>query len=152
MNLIERCVPLLVEKLEATIKNPGLTVEDQTAVADSQGLMCGALLIATQRLRGPGGSTKLCTASRMYLITSCLLLLFFLTFSSIGIIAYADRMMQCYHLVLCQGRSASVSEEVLMAIGSIADALESGFRKYVEAVMPYLITGLRSWEQYQVSN
>jgi len=120
VGLVSKCVPVLIDKLQNSLQNPGLTAEDQAIAADTQGLICGALQIATQRLKG------------------------------VGVAPFADRMMQCFQHVLNQGRSASVSEEVLMAIGSLADALEQDFVKYIESTMPFLIYGLRSHDQYQV--
>jgi len=122
INIVERCVPLLIERLESTVNNPGLTADDHAANAESQGLLSGALSIATQRLKAP------------------------------GIVQHADRMMTCYLQILNQGggKSASVSEEVIMAIGTLADVLEGEFLKYVEAVMPILFAGLQAWDQYQV--
>jgi len=46
--------------------------------------------------------------------------------------------------------AGSVHEEALMAVGALADAMESEFVKYLPHVKDFVLLGLRNWEQYEV--
>lgn len=61
----------------------------------------------------------------------------------------SDVLMQNLLQVL-QARNATAHEEAFLAIGSLADSLEQGFEKYVNVLHPYLMTGLRNFEAFQV--
>jgi importin subunit beta-1 len=62
---------------------------------------------------------------------------------------YADQMMQLF-LSVFNTKSASVHEEALMAVGAIANAVESGFENYMAHFGPFLKVGLRNYEEHQV--
>jgi len=57
--------------------------------------------------------------------------------------------MKCF-LGVFQCQSASVHEEAMLAIGSLADAIGKDFGKYVQAFVPYLEVGLKNFQEYQV--
>lgn len=62
---------------------------------------------------------------------------------------WADRMMTLF-LRVFSSKNASVHEEALMAIGALANAVESDFERYMAHFKPFLIQGLRNYEEYQV--
>jgi len=66
-----------------------------------------------------------------------------------GIKAWADRMMTLF-LRVFSSKNASVHEEALMAIGAIANAVESDFEKYMTHFRPFLVPGLKNYEEHQV--
>jgi importin subunit beta-1 len=60
----------------------------------------------------------------------------------------SDRVMAILLQVLAQ--ATNCQEEVFLAVGAIATTLEEDFTKYVSALMPYLITGLRSVQAHSL--
>ncbi|CAM9580768.1 unnamed protein product [Ascophyllum nodosum] len=64
-------------------------------------------------------------------------------------IPYADRIMNILMEVF-KNRQAVAQEEAFMAVSALADQMEKGFIKYMEAFMPVLIQGLSNNEDYQV--
>ena len=62
---------------------------------------------------------------------------------------YCDSIMTNLLQVL-QTKNATCHEEALSATASIASILEGGFTKYMQALQPYLMNGLRNFEAYQV--
>ena len=66
-----------------------------------------------------------------------------------GLVSYADELMKCF-LGVFQCQSASVHEEAMLAIGSLADAIGKDFAKYMPAFLPYLDVGLKNFREYQV--
>jgi importin subunit beta-1 len=62
---------------------------------------------------------------------------------------YADRMMTLY-LRLFELQSATVQEEVLMAVGALANAVEADFARYMPAFGKWLELALRNWEEHAV--
>eukprot|EP01116_Phalansterium_solitarium_P013533 TRINITY_DN30919_c0_g1_i1.p1 TRINITY_DN30919_c0_g1~~TRINITY_DN30919_c0_g1_i1.p1 ORF type:complete len:857 (-),score=244.06 TRINITY_DN30919_c0_g1_i1:643-3213(-) len=61
----------------------------------------------------------------------------------------ADRAMTLF-LQVFQQKSASVHEEALMAVGALADAVGTDFEKYMQFFRPFLLMGLRNYEEHQV--
>lgn len=61
----------------------------------------------------------------------------------------ADRMMLLF-LQLFNEKNANVHEEALMAVGAIVNAVESNFEKYMPHFKPFLIAGLRNYEEFQI--
>jgi len=148
MKLIVQLVPLLLERLESSVQKSshatGQSEEEKEEAAELHGLLCGSLQTCTQRLMRS------------------------------GTLDFADRMMLAYISVMSLGSSGgsaqtnsaldssaapgarsgaltgSVHEEALMAVGALADAMEADFIKYLPHVAPFVILGLRNWEQYQV--
>jgi len=62
---------------------------------------------------------------------------------------WADQMMHLY-LQVFHARSASVHEEALMAVGAVANAVEADFEKYMAHFRPFLLVGLKNYEEHQV--
>lgn len=62
---------------------------------------------------------------------------------------YTDSVMTMLLMVL-QAQNASCHEEVFSAISAIADLLEEDFANYMQALKPFLVTGLRSFESYRL--
>jgi len=61
----------------------------------------------------------------------------------------SDLIMQNL-LQILQVRNATAHEEAFLAIGALADNLEEAFEKYVGALHPFLMMGLRNFEAFQV--
>lgn len=122
LQMLSRNTAVLLDRLDATFvaQANAVSVDESEAQAEVQGLLCGSLQTSIQRLEGDAA-------------------------------ALADRLMASFLRVLGSGgRSAAVHEEALMAVGSLANALEERFASYVEHVMPFLLAGLRNWQSYQV--
>jgi len=62
---------------------------------------------------------------------------------------WADQMMTLF-LQVFNARSASVHEEALMAVGAVANAVEADFEKYMAHFRPFLMVGLKNYEEHQV--
>jgi len=62
---------------------------------------------------------------------------------------WADQMMTLF-LQVFNARSASVHEEALMAVGAVANAVEGDFEKYMGHFRPFLMVGLKNYEEHQV--
>lgn len=65
------------------------------------------------------------------------------------VIPYCDSVMQGYLQVL-QVKNATAHEEALLAVGALADILGPDFEKYMSALQPFLMVGLKNFESYQV--
>lgn len=48
------------------------------------------------------------------------------------------------------GKSGSVQEDALMAVGTLVEVIGDEFMKYMDAFRPYLIMGLKNHQEYQV--
>ena len=48
------------------------------------------------------------------------------------------------------GRSSTVHEEAMLAVGAFSYALGRQFNKYMAGFMPYLLTGLLNYREWQV--
>ena len=65
------------------------------------------------------------------------------------LLPYCDAIMANFLQVL-QTKNATCHEEAFSASSTIAIILDSDFFKYTEAMQPFLISGLRNFEAYQV--
>jgi len=65
------------------------------------------------------------------------------------VLPHTDTVMQQLLRVL-QIKNANCHEECFSAISAIADVMESDFAKYMIALQPFLIQGLRNFQAYQV--
>lgn len=65
------------------------------------------------------------------------------------ILPYCDSIMTNFLQVL-QTKNATCHEEALSATSQIATILEADFLKYMAALQPFLMAGLRNFEAYQV--
>lgn len=63
--------------------------------------------------------------------------------------AHSDRIMTLL-LQVFSSKSASVHEEALMAVGAVANAVEGDFEKYMPHFRPFLVLGLRNFEEHTV--
>jgi importin subunit beta-1 len=66
-----------------------------------------------------------------------------------AILPFCDSIMTNFLQVL-QTKNATCHEEALSATSAIATILEGDFLKYMTALQPYLMAGLRNFEAYQV--
>lgn len=62
---------------------------------------------------------------------------------------FADPIFELLIKVLAS-KSATVHEEAFMAIGALANVVEGDFEKYMPALRPLLLNGLRAHEEYAV--
>jgi len=65
------------------------------------------------------------------------------------LLPYCDSIMTNFLQVL-QSKNATCHEEALSATSAIANILEGEFVKYMPSLQPFLMTGLRNFEAYQV--
>lgn len=65
------------------------------------------------------------------------------------LLPYCDSIMTNFLQVL-QTKNATCHEEALSASSAVANVLEGDFAKYMQALQPFLMTGLRNFEAYQV--
>lgn len=112
---VNRCVPLLLEKLEKSIEATAqaLSRDEVNEHLEIQGLLCNALSNATPRL----------DMQQLSL--------------------FADRMMQAYlHLFGRAGDDKTIHEDALVAVGAIADKAGKEFSRYMQHFMPVLTQSL----------
>lgn len=64
-------------------------------------------------------------------------------------IPYCDAMMSLF-LQVFGAKNSTVHEEALMAVGTVANATEAGFEKYMMHFRPFLSLGLSNYEEHQV--
>eukprot|EP01103_Thecamoeba_quadrilineata_P017548 TRINITY_DN6286_c0_g1_i1.p1 TRINITY_DN6286_c0_g1~~TRINITY_DN6286_c0_g1_i1.p1 ORF type:complete len:859 (+),score=168.64 TRINITY_DN6286_c0_g1_i1:38-2578(+) len=62
---------------------------------------------------------------------------------------FADAIMSGYLQVLSV-KCTSVHEETLIGIGALANAMETEFEKYLSSFLPFLLFGLRNWQEYEI--
>lgn len=117
-----RCVPVLLDKLVATLSGlPQALNEDEVSdMLELQGLLCGALAIATHRL------------------------------DSAQISPYADKMMEAYLQAFRMNGSAAAIEEALLAVGALAEAAGKEFNRYMPHFMPTLQHALGNIAHHQI--
>jgi len=48
------------------------------------------------------------------------------------------------------GHNATILEDALLAVGSLATTLDKDFARYLEAFLPFLYAGLQNHQEYQV--
>jgi len=65
------------------------------------------------------------------------------------VVPFCDTMMGLF-LQVFGAKNATVHEEALMAVGSVANACEGGFEKYMPHFRPFLSLGLSNAEEHQV--
>lgn len=61
----------------------------------------------------------------------------------------APALMQLY-LQVFNSKSATVHEETLMAVGALANAIGADFDQFMPAFKPFLLNGLRNFQEYEV--
>ena len=62
----------------------------------------------------------------------------------------SDQLMEVLLRVL-EVQSATVLEEALLAVGSLAEVIGKPFTKYLKQLYPRIKTGLENFRQYQVN-
>eukprot|EP00268_Persea_americana_P025727 TRINITY_DN2507_c1_g1_i3.p1 TRINITY_DN2507_c1_g1~~TRINITY_DN2507_c1_g1_i3.p1 ORF type:complete len:914 (-),score=220.66 TRINITY_DN2507_c1_g1_i3:1145-3886(-) len=122
--IVMQLVPVIMMELNQTLEAQKLSSEEREKQGELQGLLCGCLQVIIQKLGG-SESTK-------YVFMQ-----------------YADQMMSLFLRVFAC-RSATVHEEAMLAIGSLAYATGADFSKYMKEFYPYLEMGLQNYEEYQV--
>lgn len=131
-DLVARLLPVGVGKLmEATANPPGVP-EAAERQAEVQGLLCGVLQVAMQKLSEGSDDIRHLAAQ------------------------HADSIMQALLRVLTW-RAGSVHEEALLAVGALTYVTGRDFSKYLEAYFPILERALQNYQeketcQFAVSN
>ncbi|KAJ6838534.1 importin subunit beta-1-like [Iris pallida] len=121
---VVQLVPVIMMELHKTLEAQKLSSDEREKQNEVQGLLCGCLQVATQKL----GSTE--PTKYMFM-------------------QYADQMMDLFLRVFAC-RNATVHEEAMLAIGALAYAAGPNFLKYMQGFYPYLEMGLQNFEEYQV--
>lgn len=118
---VQSCLPMLLEKLETSLMQmkSDISEDDVLELIEVQGLLCGTMVVATERLAHTPGLEQ-----------------------------FADRMMGAYLQLLTVNRSGA-HEEALCAIAAFAQASGSQFQKYMQHLMGPLSAFLSNHEQYQ---
>lgn len=122
LSFVLSCVPLLLEKLEKSFPaiNQAVSRDDVAEIMEVQGLLCGALQVATERL----GIQHLSP--------------------------FADRMMAAYlQLFSRPSTEKTVHEDSLYAIGAIVDKSGREFMRYMPHFLPILSTALATNNLHQ---
>jgi importin subunit beta-1 len=65
------------------------------------------------------------------------------------LLTHADSVMELLIQVL-QVPNANCHEEAFLSIGAVASAVEEEFVKYLQVLMPFLVSGLRSYHAYSI--
>lgn len=122
--LVQQLLPAIMQKLGATFTMQVSSADQREEQGELQGLLSGVLNIIMQKL-----SARVETAHVVK--------------------QNADQLMELFLRVFAC-RSATVHEEAMLAIGQLADATEEDFSKHMKAFYPYLETGLKNFDEYQV--
>lgn len=122
LTYVQLCLPMLLEKLEATLLQlkSDLGEDDVNEIIEVEGLLCGALLQATQRLQGSSGLEQ-----------------------------FADRLMSAYLQLLSFNRQGA-QEEAMCALATFARCSGPSFEKYMTHVMPPLAASLANHDHYHL--
>ncbi|KAK8241286.1 armadillo-type protein [Phyllosticta capitalensis] len=119
LNMVGHLSNVILERLEKTIplQQQVVSVEDKMTLEEMQTSLVSVVMAIVQRLEAE-------------------------------IKPQADRIMQVLlSLLQSAGNKSSVPDAVLAAIGSLANALEEDFIKYMEAFAPYLYNALGNQEE-----
>ncbi|CAI0552395.1 unnamed protein product [Linum tenue] len=123
-HLVLQLVHVIKDELLKSLEGQGI-VSEREKQGELQGLLCGCLQVIIQKL-GASEQTKNALMQQ-----------------------HADDIMRLFLSVLGY-RSATVSEEAMLAIGSLAYATGPDFEKYMPELFKYLEMGLQNFEEYQV--
>ncbi|GLT90721.1 hypothetical protein SLE2022_086400 [Rubroshorea leprosula] len=122
--MVMELVPHIMMELHQTLEGQRLSSDEREKQNESQGLLCGCLMVIIQKL-GSSEQTKFV------------------------FMQFADQMMSLFLRVFAC-RSATAHEEAMLAIGALAYATGSNFIKYMQEFYRYLEMGLQNFEDYQV--
>ncbi|CAI0397469.1 unnamed protein product [Linum tenue] len=122
--LVLQLVPVIMLELHNTLEGQKLSSDEREKQGELQGLLCGCLQVIIQKL-GASEQTKY------------------------GFMQFADQIMGLFLRVFAC-KSATVHEEAMLAIGSLAYACGPEFAKYMPEFYKYLEMGLQNFEEYQV--
>eukprot|EP00173_Palmaria_palmata_P004711 Plantae.Rhodophyta-Palmaria_palmata.ctg698.p1 GENE.Plantae.Rhodophyta-Palmaria_palmata.ctg698~~Plantae.Rhodophyta-Palmaria_palmata.ctg698.p1 ORF type:complete len:562 (-),score=104.44 Plantae.Rhodophyta-Palmaria_palmata.ctg698:274-1899(-) len=122
LHFVLSCMPRLLDKLEASLTqlSAELSEDDVSEIVEVQGLLCGALLQATERLSGNPGLDQ-----------------------------YSDRLMAAYLQLLSFNRQGA-QEEAMCALATLARSMGPAFEKYMSHVVTPLSNALSNHEQYSL--
>jgi importin subunit beta-1 len=110
---------VILSRLQATIpmQQQVVSVEDKLSLEEMQTSLCSVVMAIIQRLEN-------------------------------NIDPQADRIMQIFlQLLRNAGPKSSVPDSIFAAVGALANALEEGFEKYMEAFQPYLFNALGNQDE-----
>lgn len=121
--LVARLLPVGVGKLAECTTAPPSTPEAAERLAEVQGLLCGVLQVAIQKLNEHDDSRRLAAQQ-------------------------ADSVMRALLTVLTW-RPHVVHEEALLAVGALTYTCGRDFAKYLDAFFPVLERGLQQFQNWQ---
>eukprot|EP00245_Coleochaete_scutata_P006394 TRINITY_DN20827_c0_g1_i1.p1 TRINITY_DN20827_c0_g1~~TRINITY_DN20827_c0_g1_i1.p1 ORF type:complete len:875 (-),score=236.69 TRINITY_DN20827_c0_g1_i1:663-3287(-) len=122
--IVVQLIPVIMQKLDNTLQMTVLSSDEREKQSELQALLCGVLQVIIQKL-GSNEATKF------------------------GVAQYADQMMSLFLRVFAC-RSATVHEEAMLAIGSLANATGVEFGRFMQEFYRYVEMGLQNFEEYQV--
>lgn len=118
--LVKHLCSLFLERLQKTFAMQANSNSAKEARIEVQGYLCSVLLCIAQKLDE-------------------------------DIKPYAHKMLLLFLEIFKTGsKNASVHEDALMAVGTVANALGQDFRQYIQHFVEYLFIGLRATNQAQV--
>lgn len=120
--LVAQLVPVLLGKLGETLVVPVASAEERERQAELQGLLCGVLQVAVQRLAEDQQAKP-------------------------AVLQIADSVMEALLRVFAS-RAATVHEEAMLAVGALTNALGAHFVKYMESLFPILEMGLANHQDW----
>jgi importin subunit beta-1 len=129
--VVQHLIPVVMQKLSSTLdaaSQPGASAEQKEKLGETQGLLCGTLQTIVQKMSNSGSEAQQALVSQ-----------------------FADQIMQMLLRVL-GSRAATVHEEAMLCVGSLAYACGEHFEKYVDALFPFIDVGLKNHEEYEVCN
>jgi importin subunit beta-1 len=118
-NLVAAVMPLIMQRLDESIKHRPESKEALEEINEVQALLCGTLQSIVTKLPQE------------------------------NIMPHADALMTLFLKVLAS-KSATIHQEALMAIGAVADKVESTFVKYMGHIQKPLFDGLTNAQEHAV--
>ena len=122
--LVAQLIPVVTGKILEAVNVPPVAGEVADRAVDQQGLLCGVIQVTVQKLTSGDENAQSMLKPQ------------------------ADTIMDALLRVL-NWRTGTISEEALLAIGTMTYACGRGFKKYMEAFFPSLLRALQEYADYQ---
>jgi importin subunit beta-1 len=124
---IEKLIPYFLDQLDSLLRTKSNDDSERQENEDLQGLLCGTLMVITQKLgEGIGNYADKMMSAYLKVIH--------------GTMNHPDPSTNYVH------------EDALMAIGSLANVLGPHFEKHMKDFHQILYAALTNWQDYQVCN
>ncbi|CAI4225736.1 unnamed protein product [Auanema sp. JU1783] len=121
---VQNTTIIMLKKLEQllSMEQAATNISDKSAVVDLQSLLCATLQSVLRKM-----SSEDATVISDHIMN--------------GLITIMSR---------ANGKSGSVMEEALLAVAALAESLGANFSKYVQALSPFIVQSLGTYEEPQV--